>query len=101
MPQDELVKLQKIIPEVNDYDEDIIEIYYEIAEKKHGQDNILLKFYYLGWLLTSLEQDDFTTVSISNITLQEENKKNKYYILYNQLLEELKEEGNIANISLI
>lgn len=101
MLQDELVKLQKIIPEVNDYDEDIIEIYYEIAEKKHEQDNILLKFYYLGWLLTSLEQDDFTTVSISNITLQEENKKNKYYILYNQLLEELKEEGNIANISLI
>ena len=58
MTDETLEKLKKYIPETSDFDVEVVEQFYKVAEEKHSSEKEkLLKIYLFGYLLTSL--DDF------------------------------------------
>lgn len=95
MPEELLEELKKYIPETSDYDLQIIEQFYKVAEEKHSTEREkLLKIFLFGYLLTSLNDFDFTKVQISNIVIEEVNGNNPYLRMYQQLLKTLDVEEN-------
>lgn len=95
MPEELLEELKKYIPETSDYDLQIVEHFYKVAEEKHSTEREkLLKIFLFGYLLTSLNDFDFTKVQISNIVIEEVNGNNPYLRMYQQLLKTLDVEEN-------
>ncbi|MBF0989135.1 MAG: hypothetical protein HXK68_05495 [Clostridiales bacterium] len=95
MPEELLEELKKYIPETSDYDLQIVEQFYKVAEEKHNTEREkLLKIFLFGYLLTSLNDFDFTKVQISNIVVEEANGNNPYLRMYQQLLKTLDVEEN-------
>ena len=95
MPEELLEELKKYIPETSDYDLQIVEQFYKVAEEKHNTEREkLLKIFLFGYLLTSLNDFDFTKVQISNIVIEEANGNNPYLRMYQQLLKTLGVEEN-------
>lgn len=95
MPEELLEELKKYIPETSDYDLQIVEQFYKVAEEKHStKREKLLKIFLFGYLLTSLNDFDFTKVQISNIVVEEANGNNPYLRMYQQLLKTLDVEEN-------
>ena len=95
MTDETLEELKKYIPETSDFDVGVVEQFYKVAEEKHSTEREkLLKIFLFGYLLTSLNDFDFTKVQISNIVIEEVNGNNPYLRMYQQLLKTLDVEEN-------
>lgn len=102
MTDETLEELKKYIPETSDFDAEVIEQFYKVAEEKHSSEKEkLLKIYLFGYLLTSLDDFDFTKVQVSNIVIEETGGNNQYLMMYKQLLKTLGIDENETTVSII
>ena len=93
---------KKFIPEIQDYDIEIVKKLYEIAEKRHPEEHEeMLRIYLFGYLLTNGEDLEFEEIQISNVILKEvESYPNPYLKMYKILLETLSD-SNVPTVSII
>lgn len=102
MTDETLEELKKYIPETSDFDVEVVEQFYKVAEEKHSSEKEkLLKIYLFGYLLTSLDDFDFTKVQVSNIVIEETGGNNQYLMIYKQLLKTLGIDENEITVSII
>ena len=102
MVDETLEELKKYIPETSDFDVGVVEQFYKIAEEKHSSEKEkLLKIYLFGYLLTSLDDFDFTKVQVSNIVIEEIGGNNQYLMMYKQLLKTLGIDENETTVSIV
>lgn len=102
MTEETLEELKKYIPETSDFDVGVVEQFYKIAEEKHSSEKEkLLKIYLFGYLITSLDDFDFTKVQVSNIVIEETGGNNQYLIMYKQLLKTLGIDENETTVSIV
>ena len=102
MTEETLEELKKYIPETSDFDVGVVEQFYKVAEEKHSSEKEkLLKIYLFGYLLTSLDDFDFTKVQVSNIVIEETGGNNQYLMMYKQLLKTLGIDENETTISIV
>ena len=102
MTDETLEELKKYIPETSDFDVGVVEQFYKVAEEKHSSEKEkLLKIYLFGYLLTSLDDFDFTKVQVSNVVIEETGGNNQYLMMYKQLLKMLGIDENETTVSII
>ena len=102
MTDETLEELKKYIPETSDFDVKVVEQFYKVAEEKHSSEKEkLLKIYLFGYLLTSLDDFDFTKVQVSNIIIEETGGNNQYLMMYKQLLKMLGIDENETTVSIV
>ena len=102
MTDETLEELKKYIPETSDFDVGVVEQFYKIAEEKHSSEKEkLLKIYLFGYLITSLDDFDFTKVQVSNIVIEETGGNNQYLMMYKQLLKTLGIDENETTVSIV
>lgn len=102
MTDETLEELKKYIPEISDFDVEVVEQFYKVAEEKHSSEKEkLLKIYLFGYLLTSLDDFDFTKVQVSNIVIEETGGNNQYLMMYKQLLKMLGIDENETTVSIV
>lgn len=102
MTDETLEELKKYIPETSDFDVGVVEQFYKVAEEKHSSEKEkLLKIYLFGYLLTSLDDFDFTKVQVSNIIIEETVGNNQYLMMYKQLLKTLGIDENETTVSIV
>lgn len=102
MTDETLEELKKYIPETSDFDVEVVEQFYKVAEEKHSSEKEkLLKIYLFGYLLTSLDDFDFTKVQVSNVVIEETGGNNQYLMMYKQLLKMLGIDENETTVSII
>ena len=102
MTVETLEELKKYIPETSDFDVGVVEQFYKVAEEKHSSEKEkLLKIYLFGYLLTSLDDFDFTKVQVSNIVIEETGGNNQYLMMYKQLLKTLGIDENETTVSIV
>ena len=102
MTDETLEELKKYIPETSDFDIEVVEQFYKVAEEKHSSEKEkLLKIYLFGYLLTSLDDFDFTKVQVSNIVIEETGGNNQYLMMYKQLLKTLGIDENETTVSIV
>ena len=102
MTDETLKELKKYIPEISDFDVEVVEQFYKVAEEKHSSEKEkLLKIYLFGYLLTSLDDFDFTKVQVSNIVIEETGGNNQYLMMYKQLLKTLGIDENETTVSIV
>jgi len=102
MTDETLEELKKYIPETSDFDVGVVEQFYKVAEEKHSSEKEkLLKIYLFGYLLTSLDDFDFTKVQVSNIVIEETGGNNQYLMMYNQLLKTLGIDEKETTVSIV
>ncbi|KXB63320.1 hypothetical protein HMPREF3180_01580 [Leptotrichia wadei] len=102
MTDEILEELKKYIPETSDFDVGVVEQFYKVAEEKHSSEKEkLLKIYLFGYLLTSLDDFDFTKVQVSNIVIEETGTNNQYLVMYKQLLKTLGIDENETTVSIV
>ena len=102
MTDETLEELKKYIPETSDFDVGVVEQFYKVAEEKHrSEKEKLLKIYLFGYLLTSLDDFDFTKVQVSNIVIEETGGNNQYLMMYKQLLKTLGIDENETTVSIV
>ena len=102
MTVETLEELKKYIPETSDFDVGVVEQFYKVAEEKHSSEKEkLLKIYLFGYLLTSLDDFDFTKVQVSNIVIEETGGNNQYLMMYKQLLKMLGIDENETTVSIV
>lgn len=102
MTEETLEELKKYIPETSDFDVGVVEQFYKIAEEKHSSEKEkLLKIYLFGYLITSLDDFDFTKVQVSNIVIEETGGNNQYLMMYKQLLKTLGIDENETTVSIV
>ena len=102
MTDETLEELKKYIPETSDFDVGVVEQFYKVAEEKHSSEKEkLLKIYLFGYLLTSLDDFDFTKVQVSNIVIEETGTNNQYLVMYKQLLKTLGIDENETTVSIV
>jgi len=102
MTVETLEELKKYIPETSDFDVGVVEQFYKVAEEKHSSEKEkLLKIYLFGYLLTSLDDFDFTKVQVSNIVIEEAGGNNQYLMMYKQLLKTLGIDENETTVSIV
>ena len=102
MTEETLEELKKYIPETSDFDVGVVEQFYKVAEEKHSSEKEkLLKIYLFGYLLTSLDDFDFTKVQVSNIVVEETGGNNQYLMIYKQLLKTLGIDENETTVSIV
>ena len=102
MTEETLEELKKYIPETSDFDVGVVEQFYKVAEEKHSSEKEkLLKIYLFGYLLTSLDDFDFTKVQVSNIVIEEAGGNNQYLMMYKQLLKTLGIDENETTVSIV
>ena len=102
MTDETLEELKKYIPETSDFDVGVVEQFYKVAEEKHSSEKEkLLKIYLFGYLLTSLDDFDFTKVQVSNIVIEETVGNNQYLMMYKQLLKMLGIDENETTVSIV
>ena len=61
----------------------------------------MLKIYLFGYLITSLDDFDFTKVQVSNIVIEETGGNNQYLMMYKQLLKTLGIDENETTVSIV
>lgn len=102
MTDETLEELKKYIPETSDFDAEVVEQFYKVAEEKHSSEKEkLLKIYLFGYLITSLDDFDFTKVQVSNIVIEETGGNNQYLMMYKQLLKTLGIDENETTVSIV
>ena len=102
MTEETLEELKKYIPETSDFDVGVVEQFYKVAEEKHSSEKEkLLKIYLFGYLLTSLDDFEFTKVQASNIVIEETGGNNQYLTIYKQLLKTLGIDENETTVSIV
>ena len=102
MTDETLEELKKYIPETSDFDVEVVEQFYKVAEEKHSSEKEkLLKIYLFGYLLTSLDDFDFAKVQVSNIVIEETGGNNQYLMMYKQLLKMLGIDENETTVSIV
>ena len=102
MTDEILEELKKYIPETSDFDVGVVEQFYKVAEEKHSSEKEkLLKIYLFGYLLTSLDDFDFSKVQVSNIVIEETGTNNQYLMMYKQLLKTLGIDENETTVSIV
>ena len=102
MTDETLEELKKYIPETSDFDVGVVEQFYKVAEEKHSSEKEkLLKIYLFGYLLTSLDDFEFTKVQASNIVIEETGGNNQYLTIYKQLLKILGIDENETTVSIV
>nr|DAR90141.1 MAG TPA: hypothetical protein [Caudoviricetes sp.] len=102
MTVETLEELKKYIPETSDFDVGVVEQFYKVAEEKHSSEKEkLLKIYLFGYLITSLDDFDFTKVQVSNIVIEETGGNNQYLMMYKQLLKTLGIDENETTITIV
>ena len=102
MTDEILEELKKYIPETSDFGVEVVEQFYKVAEEKHSSEKEkLLKIYLFGYLLTSLDDFDFTKVQVSNIVIEETGTNNQYLMMYKQLLKTLGIDENETTVSIV
>ena len=102
MTDEILEELKKYIPETSDFDVGVVEQFYKVADEKHNSEKQkLLKIYLFGYLLTSLDDFDFTKVQVSNIVIEETGGNNQYLVMYKQLLKTLGIDENETTVSIV
>ena len=102
MTDETLEELKKYIPETSDFDVGVVEQFYKVAEEKHSSEKEkLLKIYLFGYLITSLDDFDFTKVQASNIVIEETGGNNQYLMMYKQLLKTLGINENETTVSIV
>ena len=102
MTDETLEELKKYIPETAVFDVGVVEQFYKVAEEKHSSEKEkLLKIYLFGYLLTSLDDFDFTKVQVSNIVIEETGGNNQYLMIYKQLLKTLGIDENETTVSIV
>ena len=102
MTDETLEELKKYIPETSDFDVGVVEQFFKVAEEKHSSEKEkLLKIYLFGYLLTSLDDFDFTKVQVSNIVIEETGGNNQYLMMYKQLLKTLGIDENEITVSIV
>ena len=102
MTDEILEELKKYIPETSEFDVGVVEQFYKVAEEKHSSEKEkLLKIYLFGYLITSLDDFDFTKVQVSNIVIEETGGNNQYLMMYKQLLKTLGIDENETTITIV
>ena len=102
MTDEILEELKKYIPETSEFDVGVVEQFYKVAEEKHSSEKEkLLKIYLFGYLITSLDDFDFTKVQVSNIVIEETGGNNQYLMMYKQLLKTLGIDENKTTVSIV
>ena len=102
MTDEILEELKKYIPETFDFGVEVVEQFYKVAEEKHSSEKErLLKIYLFGYLLTSLDDFDFSKVQVSNIVIEETGTNNQYLMMYKQLLKTLGIDENETTVSIV
>ena len=102
MTDEILEELKKYIPETSEFDVGVVEQFDKVAEEKHSNEREkLLKIYLFGYLLTSLDDFDFTKVQVSNIVIEETGGNNQYLMMYKQLLKMLGIDENETTVSIV
>ena len=102
MTVETLEELKKYIPETSDFDVGVVEQFYKVAEEKHSSEKEkLLKIYLFGYLITSLDDFDFTKVQVSNIVIEETGGNNQYLMMYKQLLKTLGIDESETTVSIV
>lgn len=102
MTDEILEELKKYIPETSEFDVGVVEQFYKVAEEKHSSEKEkLLKIYFFGYLITSLDDFDFTKVQVSNIVIEETGGNNQYLMMYKQLLKTLGIDENETTVSIV
>nr|DAY28226.1 MAG TPA: hypothetical protein [Caudoviricetes sp.] len=102
MTDEILEELKKYIPETSEFDVGVVEQFYKVAEEKHSSEKEkLLKIYLFGYLITSLDDFDFTKVQVSNIVIEETGGNNQYLMMYKQLLKTLGIDENETTVSIV
>ena len=102
MTDEILEELKKYIPETSDFDVGVVEQFYKVAEEKHSSEKEkLLKIYLFVYLLTSLDDFDFTKVQVSNVVIEETGGNNQYLMMYKQLLKMLGIDENETTVSIV
>ena len=102
MTDEILEELKKYIPETSDFGVEVVEQFYKVTEEKHSSEKEkLLKIYLFGYLLTSLDDFDFTKVQVSNIVIEETGGNNQYLMMYKQLLKTLGIDENETTVSIV
>ena len=102
MTDEILEELKKYIPETFDFSVEVVEQFYKVAEEKHSSEKEkLLKIYLFGYLLTSLDDFDFSKVQVSNIVIEETGTNNQYLMMYKQLLKTLGIDENETTVSIV
>ena len=102
MTDETLEELKKYIPETSDFGVEVVEQFYKVTEEKHSSEKEkLLKIYLFGYLLTSLDDFDFTKVQVSNIVIEETGGNNQYLMMYKQLLKTLGIDENETTVSIV
>ena len=102
MTDEILEELKKYIPETFDFGVEVVEQFYKVAEEKHSSEKEkLLKIYLFGYLLTSLDDFDFSKVQVSNIVIEETGGNNQYLMMYKQLLKTLGIDENETTVSIV
>nr|DAK90944.1 MAG TPA: hypothetical protein [Caudoviricetes sp.] len=102
MTDETLEELKKYIPETSDFDVGVVEQFYKVAGEKHSSEKEkLLKIYLFGYLLTSLDDFDFTKVQVSNIVIEETGGNNQYLMMYKQLLKTLGIDESETTVSIV
>jgi len=102
MTDETLEELKKYIPETSDFDVEVVEQFYKVTEEKHSSEKEkLLKIYLFGYLITSLDDFDFTKVQVSNIVIEETGTNNQYLMMYKQLLKTLGIDENETTVSIV
>ncbi|WP_374122853.1 hypothetical protein [Leptotrichia hongkongensis] len=102
MTNETLEELKKYIPETSDFDVEVVEQFYKVAEEKHSSEKEkLLKIYLFGYLLTSLDDFEFAKVQASNIVIEETGGNNQYLMMYKQLLKTLGIDENETTVSIV
>ena len=94
-------ELKKSIPETSEFDVGVVEQFYKAEEKHSSEKEKLLKIYLFGYLLTSLDDFDFTKVQVSNIVIEETGGNNQYLMMYKQLLKTLGIDENETTVSIV
>ena len=102
MTEETLEELKKYIPETSDFDAGVVEQFYKVVEEKHSSEKEkLLKIYLFGYLITSLDDFDFTKVQVSNIVIEETGGNNQYLMMYKQLLKTLGIDESETTVSIV
>lgn len=101
--EEKIEEAKKLIPEIANYDIEVIKKLYKIIEKKHSEESReLLRVYLLGYILTMNDSVNFEEIQISNVVLKEgTGNDNPYFRMYSELLKLMGVDETAPQVSII
>lgn len=101
--EEKIEEAKQLIPEIANYDIEVIKKLYKIIEKKHSEEaQELLRVYLLGYILTMNDSVNFEEIQISNVVLKEgTGTDNPYFRMYSELLKLMGVDETAPQVSII